>query len=310
MQSEEDTQQQQDQAAVDMEPNGPNVFPILDLPTEVRLQVYKWVHLQHPIRAERSIAYVCKGSSPPVEGALEDSWSLIPKVGGSLLSPHRPWAAIPTALLQTCRQVHAEARALALEENELDFTSLSPTKNSHLHAGLPGLWAARACTSRLLPQPWQRDALRYARLEVTAWDLVLPGGGAVAAWVGLCGLWAAGLRGLRLKIQSGGGGLFGRNWVVWGGAVGGGDGVGSQEDNNNNSNNSGGGVGRGELIPLHVVLAGLRLLKALRQLEIELALPSWDAERKLAWCGMLGEGLSEDRGTGSRPVDVICVEQV
>ncbi|KAK8034938.1 hypothetical protein PG993_009933 [Apiospora rasikravindrae] len=306
MQIEGDTQQQQDQSAVDLKLKGPDVFPILDLPTEVRLQVYKWVHLKHPIRAECSVAYVCKRVVAVGEGASKDSGPLISKAERSLLSPHRPWAAIPTAFLQTCRQVHAEARALALEENELDFASLSPTKNSHWHAGLPGLWAARACTSRLLPQPWQRDALRYARLEVTAWDLVLPGGGAVAAWVGLCGLWAAGLRGLRLKIQSGGGGLFGRNWVVWEGAVGSGDGVGSQED----INNSGGGVGRGEMIPLHVVLAGLRLLKALRQLEIELALPSWDAERKLAWCGMLGEALNEDRGKGSRPMDVICVEQV
>ncbi|KAK7953425.1 hypothetical protein PG996_014316 [Apiospora saccharicola] len=287
----------------------PGVFPILELPAEVRLEVYKWVYLQHPIRNKilgphGPCAYVCKrvvvggggmvsevepGSSMPNAGSLADDET-------PLLSPHRPWAAVPTALLLVSRQIYAEARALALERNEFDFASLSRTLT---HAG-PGLWAARDCTLRLLPQPWQCDALRYARLEVTVWDFVTPGGGAGAAWAGLCRLWSRGLRSLRLKVRGGGGGGGGgssrKSWVVVRQEGGGGGG--------------GGAVCKGqeEKVPLRVVLAGLRLLKALRQLEVELALPSWDAEKKLSWCRRMGDALNENKGKGSSPVEVICVE--
>ncbi|KAK7935235.1 hypothetical protein PG985_000730 [Apiospora marii] len=287
-----------------MESKDADIFPILQLPTEVRLQVYKWVHLQHPIRNERlgphsSYTYVCKRVAAAAAGGMtsEEPGSSISKAGSladdetPLLSPHRPWAAIPTALLQASRQVYAETRALALEENEFDFARLSRAMMARTG---PGLWAARDYTQRLLPQSWQREALRYARLEVSAWDLVLP-----AAWIGLCRLWAKGLRGLRLSIRGGGGGLFGKDWAAvrqeGGGGGGGGD---------------GGKLCKGmeEKVPLQVVLAGLRLLGALRQLEVELALPSWDAERKLSWCKMMGDALNEGKGGDSRPVEVICVE--
>ncbi|KAK8136846.1 hypothetical protein PG984_004786 [Apiospora sp. TS-2023a] len=292
----------------------PGVFPILELPAEVRLEVYKWVHLQHPIGNKRlgphgSRAYVCKrvvvvGGGGGGGTVSEEGGSPMPNAGSladdetPLLSPHRPWAAVPTALLLASRQIYTEARALALEQNEFDFASLSRTLT---HAG-PGLWAARDYTLRLLPQPWQCDALRYARLEVTAWDFVISGSGGGAAWAGLCRLWSRGLRGLRLKVRGGGGGggSSRKRWVVARQEGGGGGGV-------------GGGVGavckgQEEKVPLHVMLAGLWLLKALRQLEVELALPSWDAEKKLSWCRRMGDALNENKGKGSSSVEVICVE--
>lgn len=273
-----------------MEAKELGVFPILDLPAELHLQVYKWVHLQHPITNERqgphgSLPYVCK-RVVAIDGAASEEEEYSTSKAASLaeqtplLSPHRPWAAIPTALLQTNRQIYAEAHTLTLQENEFDFARLSRTRTG---AGSPGLWVARDCTLRLLPEPWQRDALRYARLEVTAWDLVLPGGmGRAESALGRGAAWAT--------TQDSGREL----WVVREGEEPGVRKQGQQEQE--------------ETVPLHVVLAGLRLLKALRRLEVELALSSWDAERKLAWCKRMGDALNENKGGCSRPVEVICVE--
>ncbi|KAK8058789.1 hypothetical protein PG994_009237 [Apiospora phragmitis] len=245
--------QQQHQEAVDMKPARPGVFPILDLPAEVRLQLYKWVHLQHPIRTDGSglrgsLAYVCKRVVAVGVGALEDSASLTAKAGGTLvdergsnsstppppplLSPYRPWTVIPTALLQTCRQIHAEARALALEENEFDSARLSPTKRVALGLARP-MGRARLHESPAAPAvAARRLALRAPRGHGVGHR---PPRGRRGVGVGrVVRLWAAGLRGLRLKIQGGGGGIFGRSWIERRGG-------GSGGVENHHSNGDGGG---------------------------------------------------------------------
>ncbi|KAK8856522.1 hypothetical protein PGQ11_012434 [Apiospora arundinis] len=298
------------------------VFPFLDLPIEVRLQVYKWVHLQHPLlnkqpKPHDSSAYVCKRVIATVNIGLSEEGPgplmLEAADGGSinnsasnknkesaraaaapmpLLSPYRHCAAIPTALLRANRQIYTEARAIALEESEFNFTYLTAN---------PGIYTAHVATLCLLPQPWQRNVMRYVRLEVTAWDLVNV---SKVMWTRLCGLWAVSLRGLRIKIQS-----SDSPFNIWRPSIQ----AGQNSDGGDIHNTPIKGISyharKTEEVPLHIMLAGLRLLKALQQLEIELNLLTWDAADKITWCRKLGEALNEDRGKDSRPVDVICVEK-
>ncbi|KAK4116805.1 hypothetical protein N656DRAFT_765691 [Canariomyces notabilis] len=110
--------------------------------------------------------------------------------------PHDPHAVpsaagyLPSSLLCTNRQIYNEARLVPFHHNEFAFVSWF----------FSGLSAARAFVARLAG--WQRDGLRFARLEkVLAADLVEEG--RVRMWEELCGFWENGLQRLRLKIELG-----------------------------------------------------------------------------------------------------------
>jgi len=199
-----------------------------------------------------------------------------------LLSPYRPMNRMPTALLRTCRQVYAEARAVPFHENEFVFAGLFSS----------GAATARAFTRALCP--WQRAAMRFVRLELAAAADFCGDGGGAPRWADLCGMWAEGLRGLRIRVAATG--------VPVGAAV-------EEED-------GGGGVGvvgpsqQEVQEPARWIDWGLLRLRALAQLEVELTDARYGEREALAWCAGLERRLNEGRGeTGAAPVRVICVQK-
>lgn len=275
------------------------IFPFLDLPFEIRHQIYHWVHLMHPIKQAQLTPWyptpvystyflrivcpylgpsVCEYDGPIFEQPASTAPSRAADENDSapLLSPHRPMAGIPSRLLRANRQIYQEARDISLSENEFVFVNWFAS----------GLWAARSFTKGL--QPWQQEKMRYVRLELLARDLA---GNYAEEWQELCGLWACGIRGLRLKIMSGGG-AFG-SWVA------------------ENMPEKGAPLlevrdCHGKL--QHWVESGLRSMTQLRHLEVELVITDWDSERKLRWCIELEEALA-DAVDSSHNVRVICVEK-
>lgn len=287
------------------EPSGPPSF--LNLPLEIRHQIYKWVHICHPVeqsqltpwfptptysvyllqavivpglivpasnssRAAKTMQFVVQGGNVSRKLSAERDQSQ-PK----LLSAHRPLSRVPTTLLRTCKQVYTESRAVPFLENEFVFANWFSS----------GMAAARAFVKGL--DPWQRGSMRHVRLELHSSDLV---GARLDSWRELCSFWAPGLRGLRLKVL-----LDKKTFVPYFEFIGQGDRdclddpwelVGSQ------------GMWIGE--------GGLGVLGELRQVEVELAGTEWSDERKVEWCGRLGERMNEGR-VGAAEVAVFCVEK-
>lgn len=173
----------------------------LDLPLEIRLQIYAWVHLLHPFKyRELAPGYPSPAIKPyhtthllpsPANctSTVEETTTTPPKSihpSPPLLSPDRPFAYLPTSLLLTNRQIYHEARETPYLSNEFVFPSFFSS----------GLSAAgvlvRGATA------WQRDALRYVRLEMKLGDLRCDKK-TVMSWGALCeGL--VGVRGLRLRV--------------------------------------------------------------------------------------------------------------
>lgn len=179
----------------------------LDLPLEIRLEIYSHVHLAHPMQqaelcpwypTPKHSAYFLAPIMTPIfwrEGNDDTPHSTTSLTDGRrpfqkpprLLSPHRPQSYLPSALFRVSRQVYAEARCLPFHDNEFVFVTWFSS----------GLSAARAFVRGL--RPWQRGAMRHARIEMQIRDL---GDGArLAVWEELCGYWSEGLRGLRLKVE-------------------------------------------------------------------------------------------------------------
>jgi len=180
-----------------------------DLPLEIRLQIYNWVHMASPVRqaplapwypTPTHSAYFLQAVMPGFEvGASTGPPStphVVRKTGASaanrdlpghprLLSPFRPMSRVPTAFLRTCRRLYEEARAVPFHENEFVFVNWFSS----------GLSTGRAFTRGL--RPWQRESIRYVRMEVQGIDLA---GDRAQDWKETCEFWAEGLRGLRLKI--------------------------------------------------------------------------------------------------------------
>ncbi|GKT91935.1 hypothetical protein Ct61P_09785 [Colletotrichum tofieldiae] len=184
----------------------------MNLPFEIRLQIYGWVHTMHPVEHAQlapwyptpiQSAYFLRLVKPEVRAedlagtetaskakSAHDDDKMDLKQEELLLSPHRPVSGIPTALMCANKQIYNECRTLPLHANEFVFVNWFSS----------GLWAARAFTRGL--EPWQRNEMRFARLEMLGRDFTGP---ALKEWVELCGHWALGLRGLRLKVLIGGG---------------------------------------------------------------------------------------------------------
>ncbi|KAJ0379096.1 hypothetical protein COL26b_002571 [Colletotrichum chrysophilum] len=284
--------------------------PLLNLPYEIRLQIYGWVHAMHPIQHAQLApwyptptysSYFLKLVRPD---AAEDPGVKRPTAAAdgandvdddprkkearkaatadeedkAMLSPHRPLCGLPSALLRTCRQIYEETRTLPFRNNEFVFVNWFSS----------GLWAARAFTRGL--QRWQRDEMRYTRLEMLGRDFTGP---ALKEWVELCGCWAGGLRGLRLKILIGGG-IF--------------EPTASFASLNNNAEAQAMDISKFPEPRPEWIEEGLRRMGRLRELEVELCVLDWDDGQKIAWCESLETILNEGREGGE--VRVRCVERL
>lgn len=294
-------------------------FPLMDLPLEIRIQIYGWVHLGHPVkqaqltpwypmpvynnyflRAVQPSKRCPAAASGDAEDDLRGPYDTTSAADSSrepeptreeeettLLSPYRPLAGLPSALLRANRQLYHETRDLALASNEFIFVNWFSS----------GLWAARSFCKGLTAR--QQGRMRQVRLELLSRDLA---GTYADEWAELCGFWAAGLRGLRLKVLCGGG-AFG-SWVADGLPRQGAPAVKVREDGGEDGK-------RGKI--LHWVEHGLALLAELRQLEVEIAVADWDDAQRVAFCRDLEDALDEvRRRSGSGPVRrvrVVCVER-
>lgn len=278
-------------------------FPLMELPLEIRLQIYRWVHLMTPIQLTQFApwypnpvyhAYHVKAVALDTETDLpRHNFGMAKDLAGNqkqiaerpqLLSPYRPNCCMPTSILIANRQIYHESRHLPFLENEFVFVNWFTS----------GLWAARSFMKGL--QPWQLT-MRYARLELLSRDLM---GRSLEDWRDLCGAWAPGLKGLRLKILSGGGGggtsaTGGMSWVVAGPPQKGAPTVRIRDSD---------GRAAGW------IETGLKLLKRLQRLEVELSVADWDARAKLEWCRSLEETVNESKADTEHHVRVCCVERI
>jgi hypothetical protein len=187
---------------IDDRPHAPiKALTLMDLPVEVRLEIYCWLHLMTPVKhAElapwyptpkfsacffRSIGRTLATDKDGAESEADDNAEEASQEDSSLLSPWRPASALPTALLRSNRQIYHEARSIPFHNNEFVFANWFSS----------GLWAARAFTRNRAA--WQQVELRYARLEMQVADFQ---GVGLREWEALCGHWSRGLWGLRLKV--------------------------------------------------------------------------------------------------------------
>lgn len=273
-------------------------FPFMDLPLEIRQQIYHWVHLMNPIRLTQfapwypipvNRGYFVKAITAPSEDGSKapETSDEIPRPPATrtapLLSPWRPYSCMPTSMLRVSRQIYYESRELPFRNNEFVFVNWFAS----------GLWAARSFIRGL--QAWQIQTMRYARLELLSRDLA---GRYVDEWRELCGAWSEGLRGLRLKILSSGGGVGtaggGVSWVVAGSPQRGAPTAGVRDEE-----------GKVE----EWIENGLKQLKRLRCLEVELSAADWDDDTKMDWCQSLEEALNESKTETEQYVRVCCVER-
>ncbi|RYP60891.1 hypothetical protein DL771_010343 [Monosporascus sp. 5C6A] len=267
-------------------------FPFMSLPLEIRLMIYGYLQHTSPIKLSKLMGPTELSQLAPWYRRLPNRTYLLKRVapqplstspsGGApnvigvtncsspvpLLSPHRPTPGLPSSLLRASRELYYECRELPFLRGEFVFLTGSSS----------GLWAARWFMTAL--QPWQRDIMRYVRLEVFTTDLQ---GTYVEEWEELCVFWSQGLRGLRLKIL----------------------GSGSSKKNDSTVQVK---DAEGNVAPW--IPRGLKLMARLEQLEVELLIPNWDNRTKLDWCHSLGEALNEPQVASRDPIRVICVEEV
>jgi hypothetical protein len=279
---------------------------LLELPIELRLQIYNWLHLATPIHqahlalypAPMYSAYFLKAVMPkfelptPSKGpfpmslvsdsrhSAESADASRPEAPGlaQLLPASRPLCCVPAALLRCCRQVYEEARDIPFSSNEFVFVNWFSS----------GLSVASAVLHNL--QDWQRRSMRWARLEMQSEDLGTDS--QLDKWSELCNFWSASLRGLRLKVA-----VTDRFFP--------------QSLNTNGFSQQGEHDGNA---PSDVRMAanvrrwanGIHKLSLLQQLEVELADKRMSNEERIKWCCDLRALLWED---GQCHVSVICVER-
>jgi hypothetical protein len=264
---------------------------LLNLPLEIREQIYGWIYLMHPIKpATLAPWYPTPGYSSyhlqrvaaeiPNQNATRFGGAGRDRIARNcdkqhLLSPYRPVCGFPSSFLRASRQIYQECRMIPFHQNEFVFVNWFSS----------GLWAARAFTKAL--RPWQRNSTQYIRLELLVRDLA---GAGLAEWAGLCEFWAVGLRGLRLKVQ-----------LSWAGSI--------TVDESKMS------PAEREIMSLEETGAckewihnGLKKLLALRELDIELVLPEWESQQKVEWTQRLERILNEDRANGWK-VRVACCKR-
>jgi hypothetical protein len=289
-----------------------NVPTLLTIPLEIRLQIYAYVIESHPIHDPHlsSTFYHQSTTFPARQVELYQHTTAYPPTLEhphitELKTPSIPhYGKIPTGLLGACKQTYEETHTLPFQTNHFAFTDWF----------FSGIYAARQFSRSL--RSWQRDAIRWVKIDVVARDLVQGrtgqmGGGigvvnsgvrgdfdrekGVSEWVDLCRLWQ-GVWGLRLKI---GGRVLEERKVKW------------IEENGIWVEKNEVGEGRKEKGVLSVdrewVVSGLGRMRDLRWIELEIEDESVVREEKVAFCGRLGLILSEDR---ERAVKIVLVEKV
>lgn len=283
---------------------GEHNLSFLDLPYEIRLRIYHLIHSSSPILHQQLAPWSCISScrtyTVQAMSIVDDGDASVPSHEATapsppknqqlfpdgLLSPHRPLCRMPTSFTQTCRQIHAEARVIPFHENEFVFLNWFTLGLSSALAFVQGR------------QQWQRDEMRFMRLEVFAQDLVSDSA-RLADWVQLCGH-LSGIWGLRLIIFVGGATSYHT--------------LGRTEANSTST----------ELAPTEErgiddmqkliyeraewISKGLARLRELRQLEVELVDVKWSARKKTEWCARLRELLEATKG--ETDVKIISVEKV
>lgn len=320
---------------------------LLELPLEIRLQIYshlvplheaKHAHLSssRSYPPETSSAYflrcITQITGPPT--LLEEHGRTVPeelpRAVLSGLSPsvsNTPTAStisynrrgqgcghVPSALMRSCRQIYEESRMLSWEVNEFVFVNWFAS----------GVYAARAFLRGI--KPWQREAMRFARVEVLqrdledSWVTVMTGGSAGGGeWVDLCALWSGGefgdgLRGLRLGIKGRIAHTITNSRAIDGehGLPAGGVAPHGEFDNRSSIEQ----VTKKIVAPKHHNLldaesewvnSGLKRMKNLRWLELEIEDDRISRDVKVQFCLELGASLSSAAG---RKVDVVYVEKV
>jgi len=133
----------------------------------------------------------------------------------TLLPASRPCSRLPTALLLSSRTIYHESRTLPYSTNEFVFPSWFTS----------GLCSATNFFTTNLVTDWQRDSVRWVRIEVLSKDLgavsvaSFEEGGSVqtplsstSGWVQLCQSMTRGVRGLRVKILATERVWFGAAW--------------------------------------------------------------------------------------------------
>lgn len=263
----------------------------LDLPCEIRLQIYHLVYLSNTVPSQRFAPFiktpayvtrvvVAKTGTGTAEAADEKALEAI-VVEKRLLSSHRPMCYIPASLLQSCRQIYHETRSIPFHENEFSFVNWFRT----------GLEAAVSFSEGLTV--WQRAETRYARLEVYDGHVIREDLYSLR-WTTLCGFWT-GLRGLRLVLKK-----TEQNYsnIAEG-----------QQDKWRNWVQLDADVSVWELVEGSTgwVSQGLSRLDQLQQLEVELDYPRMTNREKLRWCGLLQEILRAS--SGRMEVVVTCIER-
>ena len=206
-------------------------FQLMELPMELRLQIYGWLHLMSPVRhpqlapwypSPRHSAYVVKPVVPTIDQActreekqlernvregseVVDEWEftdveIIDGIEPALLAMENK---TDSELLSPFRPLSALPSALLRANNQIYYESrtIPFEENEFVFVNwfASGLWAASIFTKRL--EPWQSAHLRYVRLEMRYQDFLGPG---LQSWEALCSDWADGVHGLRMKLAIGG----------------------------------------------------------------------------------------------------------
>ncbi|CAK7216193.1 hypothetical protein SCUCBS95973_002727 [Sporothrix curviconia] len=260
-----------------------------------------------------------------------------------LLAAHRPVGrGLPVGLLTSCRQIYGEARLLALETSEFVFVRLFSSGLSTAHAFIVlGSQTYPGNIGGVPPKlrPWQRDHLRYMRLELdvsvadmgwrgperdpmyvgdrattTAMKQTKQQGPTIvdaAKWLALCDALGKGLQGLRILLNI----TEERH----------------QQSGDESAYEENGSEAAAADVAQSILVQGFRRLTALRQLEIELAwvlrgrfrsraanmMPA-ATRANLTWCASVETAINNERQMLStaeaahRPVStkVVCVERI
>jgi len=220
---------------------------------------------------------------------------------------------VPAALLRSCSQVYEEARMLSWEVNEYVFINWFAS----------GVYASRAFLRAL--KPWQRKAMRYARVEVLGRDLkdswvanMVGGRAGGGEWIDLCSLWSGGefgdgLRGLRLGIKGHVGHSMPGTQPIQDGPATVGDII--VTHGQNDANTITGQSSKTCITPkdrnildieAEWVTSGIKQMKNLRWLELEIEDDGITRDIKVQFCLDLGAALS----SVGRKVDVTYVEKI
>ncbi|KAK3950936.1 hypothetical protein QBC32DRAFT_345289 [Pseudoneurospora amorphoporcata] len=256
----------------------------MDLAVEIRLQIYDYVYGSHSVwHSKLPLWYLTQGSgrhllkpvtskatikpSPPPYGDTPNDHNTSSQAPArELLSAHRPMNYIPTALLLACRQIYYEARTIPFHGNELVFLSWHD---------LDSVQAAWNFLNDRLCADWQRQSIRYVRIELDLSDD--KSGKKAEAWEKLCSSanWGTGLRGMRLCIDCKDEDLIKGSFATVLD-----DGAERPEEE--------------ELSSLAWIFRGLVRLKSLRKLDVEIKRGRRYVtdDEKVGWCRMLEELLN------------------